>query len=53
MVRVQLVRAKIPRRRAVCARVGVLEDRLGRPEIDCSVQCDNVLGNGLSDAGSR
>ena len=52
MAHVQPVRARVPRRRGVRARVGVLEDVRGAAggrdwESACAM---NVLGNGLSDA---
>ena len=53
VVLVQSVRARLPRRREMCARLGVLENYLGRPETDDQPRClaMNVLGLGLGAAG--
>ena len=52
MVHVRPVRAKVPRRRALCARVGVLEDVLGAAgEGLGSGSAMGALGGGLSAAG--
>ena len=46
----QPVRAKVPRRRGVCARVGVLEDVRGAAGGWVRVNAMRTLGNGLSTA---
>ena len=52
VVRVQHVRAILPRRRSVRARVGLLEKaRVGRPEDDgARIMAISVLGNGFFDS---